>query len=79
MSAQQAPAHLVQHMQEKRQELDQLLIVRQLSTHLQTHFDELSDKFDGLIQGNQGNNPPQSMMSPGLPLSSKVILLSNHG
>ena len=78
MSAQQAPAHLVQHMQEKRQELDQLLIVRQLSTHLQTHFDELSDKFDGLIQGNQGNNLPQSMdMRPSLPSSSEVILLSN--
>ncbi|KAG0051496.1 hypothetical protein BGZ83_003617 [Gryganskiella cystojenkinii] len=40
-------------MQEKQQELEQLLVLRQLATHLQTHFDELSDKFDGLMQGNQ--------------------------
>ena len=55
MSSQQAPPHLVQRMQEKQQELEQLLVLRQLATHLQTHFDELSDKFDGLMQGNQGN------------------------
>jgi len=54
--SQQAPPHLVQRMQEKEQELEQLLILRQLATHLQTHFDELSDKFDGLVQGNQGNH-----------------------
>ncbi|KAF9094506.1 hypothetical protein BGX23_002011 [Mortierella sp. AD031] len=50
------PPHLLQRMAEKRQELDHLLALRQLASHLQTHFDELSDKFDGLMQGNQATS-----------------------
>ncbi|KAF9090434.1 hypothetical protein BGX27_002259 [Mortierella sp. AM989] len=53
MSTPSAPPHLMQRMAEKRQELDHLLAIRQLASHLQTHFDELSDKFEGLTQGNQ--------------------------
>ncbi|KAF9930217.1 hypothetical protein FBU30_000761 [Linnemannia zychae] len=48
-----APPHLLQRMAEKKQELEHLLALRQLASHLQTHFDELSDKFEGLMQGNQ--------------------------
>ncbi|KAF9905175.1 hypothetical protein EC991_001937 [Linnemannia zychae] len=48
--------HLLQRMAEKKQELEHLLALRQLASHLQTHFDELSDKFDGLMQGNQATS-----------------------
>ncbi|KAG0060832.1 hypothetical protein BGZ89_011933 [Linnemannia elongata] len=51
-----APPHLLQRMQEKKQELEHLLALRQLASHLQTHFDELSEKFDGLMQGNQATS-----------------------
>jgi len=53
--ASSAPLYLQQRMAEKRQELEQLSALRQLATHLQTHFDELSEKLDGLMQGNQGS------------------------
>ncbi|KAG0230735.1 hypothetical protein BGW41_002407 [Actinomortierella wolfii] len=47
------PPHLLQRLAEKQQELDNLLVIRQLSNHLRTHFDELADKFEALTQGNQ--------------------------
>ncbi|KAG0373701.1 MAG: DASH complex subunit Dad2-domain-containing protein [Linnemannia gamsii] len=50
------PPYLLQRMAEKKQELEHLLALRQLASHLQTHFDELSDKFDGLMQGNQATS-----------------------
>ncbi|KAG0231032.1 hypothetical protein BGW42_000550 [Actinomortierella wolfii] len=49
------PPHLLQRLAEKQQELDNLLVIRQLSNHLRTHFDELADKFEALTQGNQDN------------------------
>ncbi|KAG0235422.1 hypothetical protein B0O80DRAFT_510127 [Mortierella sp. GBAus27b] len=57
--ASSAPPHLLQRMAEKRQELEQLSALRQLASHLQTHFDELSEKLDGLMQGNQGTSDQQ--------------------
>ncbi|KAG0324317.1 hypothetical protein BGZ99_001975 [Dissophora globulifera] len=53
MSSSLSPQHVLQRMADKRQELEQLLVLRQLSSHLQTHFDELSEKFEGLMQGNE--------------------------
>ncbi|KAF9585559.1 hypothetical protein BGW38_001834, partial [Lunasporangiospora selenospora] len=61
-----ASAQLIQRMQEKKQELEHLLLLRQLSNHLQTHFDELSEKFDGLVQGNQGIKRIQQYHHPQL-------------
>lgn len=58
-----APPHLLQRMQEKKQELEHLLALRQLASHLQTHFDELSEKFDGLMQGNQGTHTQTTSLS----------------
>lgn len=53
--ASSASPYLLQRMAEKKQELEQLSVLRQLASHLQTHFDELSEKLDGLMQGNQGS------------------------
>ncbi|KAF8940528.1 hypothetical protein BGZ58_006024 [Dissophora ornata] len=53
MSSSSPPQHLMQRMAEKKQELGHLLVLRQLASHLETHFDELSEKFEGLMQGNQ--------------------------
>ncbi|KAF9972089.1 hypothetical protein BGZ73_004824 [Actinomortierella ambigua] len=47
------PPHLLQRLTEKQQELENLLVIRQLSNHLRTHFDELAEKFEALTQGNQ--------------------------
>ncbi|KAF9161153.1 hypothetical protein DFQ27_009689 [Actinomortierella ambigua] len=47
------PPHLLQRLAEKQQELDNLLVIRQLSNHLRMHFDELAEKFEALTQGNQ--------------------------
>jgi hypothetical protein len=68
-------------MQEKKQELEHLLALRQLASHLQTHFDELSEKFDGLMQGNQGmplqTQKQHSQDYP--PLSSRSTITKQQG
>ncbi|KAG0362949.1 hypothetical protein BG005_003487 [Podila minutissima] len=46
------PLHLQQRLVEKQQELEQLRILNQFAGHLMSHFDELSEKFDALAQGN---------------------------
>ncbi|KAI7817202.1 hypothetical protein BC939DRAFT_466611 [Gamsiella multidivaricata] len=56
MSSSTVPPHLLQRKEEKKQELEHLLVLRQLASHLRTHFDELSEKFDGLVQGNQASS-----------------------
>ncbi|KAF9576853.1 hypothetical protein EC968_003360 [Mortierella alpina] len=53
MSTTAPSSQLLQRVAEKRQELEHLLVLRQLANHLETHFDGLSEKFDGLTQGNQ--------------------------
>lgn len=54
MSTAAPSPQLLQRVAEKKQELEHLLVLRQLANHLETHFDGLSEKFDGLTQGNQG-------------------------
>ncbi|KAF9911073.1 hypothetical protein BX616_010698 [Lobosporangium transversale] len=53
MSSTSAPPHLLQRMAEKKKELEHLLALRQFASRLQTHFDELSEKFEALTQGNE--------------------------
>ncbi|KAF9989203.1 hypothetical protein BGZ75_007228 [Mortierella antarctica] len=53
MSTTAPSPQLLQRVAEKKQELEHLLVLRQLANHLETHFDGLSEKFDGLTQGNQ--------------------------
>lgn len=55
------PLHLQQRLAEKQQELEQLRILNQFAGHLMSHFDELSEKFDALAQGNLGTIPSHQM------------------
>ncbi|KAF9205426.1 hypothetical protein BGZ59_000491 [Podila verticillata] len=68
------PLHLQQRLAEKQQELEQLRILNQFAGHLMSHFDELSEKFDALAQGNLDNYVASQSQENGQEKSSLVRL-----